>query len=322
MGGNSDSQYWIAATAKKREEDQSKSSCTLFKFIPVNTAANTVRVMHVQSKCPLYLGTNRYLLANNHVFDGSSNDIFTIINGETLLDSNDTSDRNTWFRPVKVNDNTIALLTLRNNYFCKRLTADGKDNCLDACIPTITQEAQLLVEEPVMERQIQGVKYDLDNRRMLEETVMVMGEHTHKNSTPHSQFYEVKFSLQNTATCTWKANLSLKLGLKATLGVQLPLLVDGKTELSTELHAGYEFGKIYTDTSNMEFTHKVEVSRMSKMTAKLVSILGKYDIPFTYMQKDTLYNGKTVIYDVQDGTYTGSNFYNTRFEIKEVPLSS
>ncbi|PPD69608.1 hypothetical protein GOBAR_DD33517 [Gossypium barbadense] len=173
-----------------------------------------------------------------------------------------------------------------------------------------------------MERQIQGVKYDLDNRRMLEETVMVMGEHTHKNSSPHSQFYEVKISLQNTATRTWKANLSLKLGLKATLGVQLPLLVDGKTELSTELHAGYEFGKIYTDTSNMEFTHKVEVSRMSKMTAKLVSTLGKYDIPFTYMQKDTLYNGKTVIYDVQDGTYTGSNFYNTRFEIKEVPLSS
>ncbi|PPD69609.1 hypothetical protein GOBAR_DD33518 [Gossypium barbadense] len=80
-----DSQYWIAATAKKREEDQSKSSCTLFKFIPVNTAANTVRIMHVQSKCPLYLGTNRYVLASNHVFDGSSDDIFTIINGETLL---------------------------------------------------------------------------------------------------------------------------------------------------------------------------------------------------------------------------------------------
>ncbi|MBA0710401.1 hypothetical protein Golax_009694 [Gossypium laxum] len=392
-GGNSDSQYWIAATAKKREEDQSKSSCTLFKFIPVNTAANTVRIMHVQSICPLYLGTNSYVLANDQVFDGSSDDIFTIINGETLLalpryvafkgdnnhylclrhlkgspylqfsssdisdpnvamevfvknvdmllikpvssdnywrdikgwiwvDSNDTSDQNTWFRPVKVNDNTIALLTLRNNYFCKRLTADGKDNCLDACIPTITQEAQLLVEEPVKERQIQGVKYDLDNRRMLEETVTVMGKHTHKNNTPHSQFYEVKFSLQNTATRTWKANLSLKLGLKATFDVQLPLLVDGKTRLSTELNAGYEFGKTYTDTFNMEFTHKVEVSRMSKMTAKLVSTLGKYDIPFTYLQKDTLYNGKTVINDVQDGTYTGSNFYNTRFEIKEVPLSS
>ncbi|KAH1095997.1 hypothetical protein J1N35_012918 [Gossypium stocksii] len=390
-GGNSDSQYWIAATAKTREEDQSKGSCTLFKFIPVGTVANTVLIMHVQSKCPLCLGTSRYVLANNHVSDGSSDDTFTIINRETLLDlpryvafkgdnthylrlrhmkgrpylqfsssdirdpnvamelsvkndgmllikpvssdnywrdsmgwiwvdSNDTSDRNTWFRPVKVNDNTIALLTLRNNYFCKRLTADGKDNCLDACIPTITQEAQLLVEEPVMERHIQDIKYDIHNRRMLEETVMVMGAHTHKNNTRHSQFYDMKISLQNTATRTWKANLSLKLGLKATFGVKLPLLVDGKTELSTELHAGYEFGKTYTETTNMEFSHKVEVSPMSKMTANLVSTRGKYDIPFTYMQKDTLYNGKTVIYE--DGTYTGSNFYNTRFEIKEVPLSS
>ncbi|TYJ44821.1 hypothetical protein E1A91_A02G010800v1 [Gossypium mustelinum] len=391
-GGNSDCLYWIAATAKTREEDQSKGSCTLFKFIPVDTAVNTVRIMHVQSKCPLFLGTNRYVLASNHVSDGSSDDTFTIINRETLdlpryvafkgdnaqylrlrhmnghpylqfsssdisdpnvamefsvkndgmllikpvssdkywrdsmgwiwVDSTNTSDRNTWFRHFKVNDNTIALSTLRNNDFCKRLTADGKDDCLDACIPTITQEARLLVEEPVMERHIQGIKYDLDNRRVLEETVMVMCANTHKNNTPHSQFYEVKFSLQNTATRIWKDNLSLKPGLKATFDVQLPLLVDGKTKLSTELHAGYEFGKTYTNTSKMEFTHKAEVSPMSKMTANLVSTLGKYDIPFTYMQKDTLYNGKTVKYDAQDGTYTGSNFYNTRLEIKEVPLNS
>lgn len=242
--------------------------------------------------------------------------------GWIWVDSTNTSDRNTWFRHFKVNDNTIALSTLRNNDFCKRLTADGKDDCLDACIPTITQEARLLVEEPVMERHIQGIKYDLDNRRVLEETVMVMCANTHKNNTPHSQFYEVKFSLQNTATRTWKDNLSLKPGLKATFDVQLPLLVNGKTKLSTELHAGYEFGKTYTNTSKMEFTHKAEVSPMSKMTANLVSTLGKYDIPFTYMQKDTLYNGKTVKYDAQDGTYTGSNFYNTRLEIKEVPLNS
>lgn len=186
----------------------------------------------------------------------------------------------------------IALLTLRNNYFCKRLTADGKDHCLESCILTITQEAQLLVEEPVMERHIQGIKYDLDNQRMLEETVMVMGEHTHKNSTPHSQFYDVKIFLKNTATSTWKANFSLKLGLKATFDVQLPLLVDGKTEVSGEVHEGCEFGKTYTHDSNMEYTHKVEVSPKSKMPVNLVSTLGKYDIPFTYMQKDTLYNGK------------------------------
>ncbi|KAA3485552.1 Agglutinin [Gossypium australe] len=34
-------QYWITATAQNKEEDQSKETCTLFKFVPVDHATGT-----------------------------------------------------------------------------------------------------------------------------------------------------------------------------------------------------------------------------------------------------------------------------------------
>ncbi|KAK8675616.1 hypothetical protein V6N13_033681 [Hibiscus sabdariffa] len=45
---NPSEKYWITASANM-EEDQSKESCTLFKFISVDPMVNTVRIVHVQS---------------------------------------------------------------------------------------------------------------------------------------------------------------------------------------------------------------------------------------------------------------------------------
>ncbi|XP_039001969.1 uncharacterized protein LOC120128350 [Hibiscus syriacus] len=54
--GNPSEQYWITATSDNMEEDQSKESCTLFKLIPIDPAAKTVRIGHVQSGCYLCIG--------------------------------------------------------------------------------------------------------------------------------------------------------------------------------------------------------------------------------------------------------------------------
>ncbi|KAG8499963.1 hypothetical protein CXB51_006622 [Gossypium anomalum] len=313
-----DGQYWIAATAKKREEDQSRDSCTLFKLIPMGTATtDTVRIMHVQSKCRLCLSTSGCVLANSNA---GSDDIFTIINRESLLDfpryvafKGDNThylrlhhmERHPFlqFSSSNISDPNVTMELFVNNDGMLRINTIVFINCLDACIPAITQEAQLLAEEPVKARHIQGIQYNLDNLRMVEESVMVMAKHTYENCSMHPQHYDVKCCLQDTTTRTWNTNFSFKLGGKATFDVHLPLVVDGKADVSSELHGGYEFGRIYTHTSNMEYTHKVEVPPMTKVTVNLVATIATYDIPFTYLQKDTLlYNNTTVKYDVQCGT--------------------
>ncbi|KAK8480651.1 hypothetical protein V6N12_031368 [Hibiscus sabdariffa] len=83
--GNPAEQYWITATANNKEEDQSKESCTLFKFISVDPAKNTVRIVHVQSGCylclwglanPTYDGC---VLANYQIHDHQGCDIFQLV---------------------------------------------------------------------------------------------------------------------------------------------------------------------------------------------------------------------------------------------------
>ncbi|KAH1095996.1 hypothetical protein J1N35_012917 [Gossypium stocksii] len=88
--GKSEEQYWISAAADKPEDGQSEESCTLFKLIPVDTATNKIRLMHVQSGCYLCLWWvdsptfNNCVLANYKVFDGNSCDLFTVIDWELL----------------------------------------------------------------------------------------------------------------------------------------------------------------------------------------------------------------------------------------------
>ncbi|KAK8548371.1 hypothetical protein V6N13_054820 [Hibiscus sabdariffa] len=224
---------WITATAKKKEEDQSKESCTLFKFISVDPVLTTVRI-HVQSGYHLCswgssdptghwrTSADYRVLAEFDKYDIQGWDIFQLIDWSSLLilpryvafkedngkylclrnqdpnrpymqfatddigdstvpleivvttdgnirikptctdkfwrrnanwiwaDSDDTrsNDNDTLFHPVKVDNKTIGLINLGNNYFCKRLTTEGKTDCLNAAVPSFTKEAQIIMEEP------------------------------------------------------------------------------------------------------------------------------------------------------------------------------
>ncbi|KAK8476265.1 hypothetical protein V6N13_054922 [Hibiscus sabdariffa] len=237
-------------------------------------------------------------------------------------DSDDTSsnNRDTLFRPVKVNNKTIALVNLGNHGFCKSLTTEGKTNCLNAAVPSVTIEAQLSVEEPVMERIIYNIKYDLDNSRIYDQSVLLVAKNSASNYTKQSDTLEVKLSYTDTKTSTWNANFSLKLGVKATFGTNLPLILKSKIELSAEIQSGIEWGETKTTASVVEVVHKVVVPPMTKVMVNLIATKGKCDVPFTFMQKDTLYNGNTVVSEVKGNTYTGSNYYNVDFETKEEPL--
>ncbi|XP_022723820.1 uncharacterized protein LOC111280671 [Durio zibethinus] len=226
----------------------------------------------------------------------------------------------TLFRPVKVDNRTIALINLANNNFCKSITMEGKTNCLKAAVPSVTRDAQLTVEEPVMTRQIHNVKYKLDYSRVYDERIIVAAKNSASNYSQQSSTLDVKLSYTDTKTSTWKTNFSLKLGAKATIDVNLPLIFEGKIELSGEVQSGIEWGETKTITTVVEVVHKVVVPPMTKVTVDLIATNGKCDVPFSFTQRDTLYNGTTVTTEVQGGTYTGSNYYNISFETKEEKL--
>ncbi|XP_022719728.1 uncharacterized protein LOC111277576 [Durio zibethinus] len=297
--GNPLEQYfWITATANKEEEDQSEESCTLFKFICVDPVKTTVRIKHVQSGCYLCLwqisnpAFPRCVMANYTLCDSNSCDIFTIIDWEPLLilpryvafkGHNDSylclrqieGHPYTQFATDDIGDSTVACEifvtddrnvrinpTSSNKFWRATRLGFGRIPMTLAAtprtpsVPSVTKEAQLTVEEPVLTRNIYNVKYDLDNSRIYDETDLPVAKN-YSNYTQESTTLDVKLSYTDTRTSV-------------------------------------EWGETKTSTTVLEVVHKVVVPPMTKVTVHLIATNVKCDVPFTYMQRDTLYNGTTV----------------------------
>ncbi|MBA0585159.1 uncharacterized protein LOC128039700 [Gossypium raimondii] len=392
--------YWVTATADKKEDDQSKESCTLFKVTSVDHAMNTVRIMHVQSGCYLCCWRwdsekyTRGMYSFYTTHDQNGFDIFKFIDWNSLLilprfvafkgynnkylclrrvewdlpymqfssddigdstvaleifptddgyvrikpvctdkfwrrspnwiwaDSNDSSSKNTdtVFRPVRSDNKTIGLINLGNNAFCKSLTTEGKSDCLNAATYSLTKEARLIVEEPVLSREIYGVKYHLGNSRVYGEIVLIVAKNSASNFSNEPATLDVKLSYTDIKTTNWKNSFSLKLGTKATMDFNIPLIFEGKVELSGEVQTGIDWGETNTTTTVVDVVYKVTVPPRTKVIVCIIATKGMCDVPFTYMQRDTLYDGTSVTNEIQGGTYTGSNYYSTNFEAKEEAL--
>ncbi|KAI8553380.1 hypothetical protein RHMOL_Rhmol05G0011200 [Rhododendron molle] len=237
-------------------------------------------------------------------------------------DSNDTTTNNsdTLFSPVKVGDNVVALRNLGNNNFCKRLTTEGKTSCLNAAVTTISREARLVVEELVISRNIDNFKFRLLDARIYNQNIITMVTKTATNNTQVSNTATLKLLRKETRSTTWNGSVSFKLGVKTTIRTGIPFIVKGRVEVSAEFAGKYEWGETVSTENAVETEYTITVPPMSKVTVSLLATQGSCDVPFSYTQRDTLMDGKQVIYNLDDGVYTGINSFNFFYETKQEKL--
>ncbi|KAJ9697187.1 hypothetical protein PVL29_009110 [Vitis rotundifolia] len=235
-------------------------------------------------------------------------------------DDSTTNNPDTLFWPIRVDKNVVALRNLGNNNFCKRLTTEGKISCLNAGVSTISREARLEVAELVLSRNIYNVNFRLMDARIYDQRVIVMttGEAINMTQEPHTQ--QVKLSYTETKSRTWKGSVSLKLGVKITMESGVPFIADGKLEISSEFSSTYERGETESVTTAMETVYNVTVPTMTKVTVSMIATQGSCDVPFSYSQRDTLTDGKNVVYNMDDGVYVGVNCFNVKYHTKEEKL--
>ncbi|KAK8571485.1 hypothetical protein V6N12_027573 [Hibiscus sabdariffa] len=270
----------IAAAAKTPEEDQSNESCTLFKLISVDDATSKVRIRHVQSKRYLRIidGT-WHLSAESEDFDDSFRDVLMIIDWESpvilpkyvafkgtddwylcLRDidgllclqfaSDDIGDSGVAMEIFMNKDGNIRIKPASSNKFWRRSSDSvlvdsdytSSVNNMDTLFRPV-KDVQLRVEEPVLGRKIFGMKYDLDNARIYDETVLVVARNSASNYTNQAETFDVKLSYTDTKTSSWMWQASLKLGAKVTMDFGIPLIFEGKVEFSGEAQGGSEWGE-------------------------------------------------------------------------------
>ncbi|KAG8090127.1 hypothetical protein GUJ93_ZPchr0011g28269 [Zizania palustris] len=233
-------------------------------------------------------------------------------------DSSDTSNNNpdTLFRVIKFGD-FFALQNLGNNYFCKRLTTEGKTSCLNAGIGTIATEAKLKVEEPIISRKIYNVDFHLSNSRIYDKKVLTMSTATAVNHTTVNNKARLILSYKETNKSTWDSTRSWKLSVSANVKAGIPLIAEANVEINNEFSADYKWGSTIEKSTEQEIVYEVTVPPKTRVTVSLIASQGSCDVPFSYKQKDVLYDGQTVTYDMDDGIYTGINCYDFKYETKE-----
>ncbi|KAH6756793.1 hypothetical protein C2S53_008060 [Perilla frutescens var. hirtella] len=233
-------------------------------------------------------------------------------------DSGDSegNDTNTLFWPVKYDDNTIALRSAGNNNFCRRLTADGKTDCLNASAATIINEAKLQVQELVIDRKIYNVRYRMEDARIFDEKPFAAGTTNAINRAEGESSIAVAVEYEDQRSYSFSRSMSITAGVTATIEADVLGIVDGSIEFSFEVTGAFEWANTETVTKSVTATGTVPVPGRSVSVVSYVGTVGTCNVPFSYTQQDkSSTDGRVVENEEIDGVYTGVNCYNFSFEI-------
>ncbi|KAL1551585.1 hypothetical protein AAHA92_19407 [Salvia divinorum] len=251
---------------------------------------------------------------------GSSNGVWRRSPNWIWADSDrssiDNSDTHFW--PVKVDDNnTIALCNAGNNQYCSRLSADNKINMLNAAVRNINNEAKLVVQELVSQRNIYNVRYRMQDARIYDEMPYVAGTSVLTNTGNQEAAMAVQITYQDEKSYTFSRSLSLTAGVETTFKTGVPFIVDGEISISFEINTTLQWDTTKTTTTSVTASGSVPVPARTVASIEYVGTRGTCDVPYSYTQQDRSSTDGKISYTEQvDGIYRGISSYNFHFVVK------
>ncbi|KAI3925236.1 hypothetical protein MKW92_015032 [Papaver armeniacum] len=142
-------------------------------------------------------------------------------------------------------------------YCCKYSTKD-KTNCLAACLEYPDEFNYMEIEEPVLSRTIDNVRYRLTDARLYDEKKIALITNDSSNKTNQPLKSELNLKTTVTNTTNWSTNSSWKVGVKEKVTVSVPLIVSGELEVSAEYAKSSSWGE--TETKTIEVGNVVTVT--------------------------------------------------------------
>ncbi|KNA12985.1 hypothetical protein SOVF_120900 [Spinacia oleracea] len=223
------------------------------------------------------------------------------------------------FLPIKISSNEIALRGLPLNKFC---LIDGSSKELVCKANSILRETKFVVEEVVISREVSNIEYHLDDARIYDEATVVLSTNIIHNTSENAFTTEYSFRFVDKRISRWTNGGSLSLGVPVNIkSAGIPFITENGIEISGDQFTGtYEWGESKTETNEKELTYNTSVPPMTKATIRLVSSSGTCDVPFSYSVREVHVDGKTVVYSMDDGVFTGINFYKLQTEMETKPI--
>lgn len=229
------------------------------------------------------------------------------------------------FKVAKVG-NYFTLENIQNNQLCKS-TADDRlgteAGSSSSSSGSIAEEAKLLLEEPVLSREIYNVVYnETDSPRIYGGTDLSMVSASAVNrSAKESSKVKLSLKLTQKETRTWDTTVSHKAGVSTTIEVGIPKIGAGLTiEFDYEFSKSFSWGTVEEKQKEQNVEYEVTVPPMKKVTVSAVARQAKCDVPFSYTQKDVLYDGTVETTYHDDGMFTGMNSFDVQYVTREEDL--
>ncbi|KAK9666901.1 hypothetical protein RND81_14G219600 [Saponaria officinalis] len=262
---------------------------TWFETFPVSNG--DVRFRSVQNGKFIRRNNSHWILADS---DGTSSD-----------SDNPSSDyRDTLFHVARLSDKNIALVNRGNNRFCQTF---GDNFQFKAEIDTGVREAQLEIEEPIIERTI-DVEYRLQNARIYDAKLRLWLSQTAFNDTKDRDLetqLSITYTESHTSSFHVTSGVETNFTAKANAKAGIPIIAQAKVELefTTTLGVDTTLEKINENTESYEFRTNVIIPPGKKRKARIMALEAKCDVPFNYVQTEVLANGDIIRTNLDDGVF-------------------
>ncbi|KAF4349257.1 hypothetical protein F8388_024224 [Cannabis sativa] len=237
----------------------------------------------------------------------------------------DNMDEGAVFWPVKVADNSVALLFknyIRSEDRYIQIFTDQYVNGLNANGPKITSDNTLVVVDTVGSRSIYGINFRPEESRIYKVKALEKAHASAKNfDEKEHNTLTLAFSYKTSSSTTFSAGVSLKIGVHPSVEVDvIPEIVKMKVETSAELTGTVGWENTQTVETTTESTYTVIVPPKTRTTVTLLATQGMCDVPFSYTQRDVLRDGSVIIHNLNDGIFTGLNTFDMDFVAQNEPL--
>jgi hypothetical protein len=163
--------------------------------------------------------------------------------------------------------------------------------------------------DSISDFEIRSIDYDVTHAQVLKAGPAELYRQTVTNRTTSAQSSTIAGSETVTETSGWSDSLAIKVGVKTSFKCGIPLIADGKVEVSAEVSNTYTWSGSESRAKTWSFSTPVTVPPGGVSTVIVSATLSTIAVPYTARGTAVFRSGEKVDGQIT-GLYTGTNSHD------------